>query len=161
MSRQGDTVMLVTRDMNLARRVSNRVLYMDEGGVYEDGSPEVIFENPAREKTRRFVRKLKTLDFRIDSQEFDFIGCNTEMKEFGLKNDIPKGIVLSVIGSGSITFLGSVTAGKDLPEQLRKGYGKVAYYDRYGLIGYEKADGTTVNVRNAKPEEIKVAGVRQ
>jgi polar amino acid transport system ATP-binding protein len=89
--------MLVTHDMNLARRVSNRVLYMDEGGVYEDGSPEVIFENPAREKTRRFVRKLKTLDFRIDSQEFDFIGCNTEMKEFGLKNDIPKGIVLSVM----------------------------------------------------------------
>jgi polar amino acid transport system ATP-binding protein len=93
----GVTMMLVTHDMNLARRVSNRVLYMDEGGVYEDGPPEVIFENPAREKTRWFVRKLTTLDLCIDSREFDFIGCNTGMKEFGLKNDIPKGIILSVM----------------------------------------------------------------
>ena len=46
----GVTMMLVTHDMNLARRVSNRVLYMDEGGVYEDAPPEVLFENPTRER---------------------------------------------------------------------------------------------------------------
>ena len=93
----GVTMMLVTHDMNLARRVSNRVLYMDEGGVYEDAPPEVIFENPGREKTRRFIRKLKCLELCIDSPDFDFIGCNTSMEEFGMKNGVPKEILLSVM----------------------------------------------------------------
>ncbi|MBQ9572559.1 MAG: amino acid ABC transporter ATP-binding protein [Acidaminococcaceae bacterium] len=93
----GVTMMLVTHDMNLARRVSNRVLYMDEGGVYEDAPPEVLFENPTREKTRRFVRQLKSLELYIGSRDFDFIGCNTSMEEFGMKNDIPKRIILSVM----------------------------------------------------------------
>ena len=93
----GVTMMLVTHDMNLARRVSNRVLYMDEGGVYEDAPPEVIFENPVREKTRRFIRKLKCLELCIDSPDFDFIGCNTSIEEFGMKNGVPKEILLSVM----------------------------------------------------------------
>lgn len=93
----GVTMMLVTHDMNLARRVSNRVLYMDEGGVYEDGPPEVIFENPVRENTRRFIYKLKSLELHVDSREFDFLGCNTSMLEFGVKNDIPKEVILSVM----------------------------------------------------------------
>ena len=96
-AKSGATMMLVTHDMNLARRVSNRVLYMDEGGVYEDAPPEVIFENPGREKTRRFIRKLKCLELFIDSPDFDFIGCNTRMEEFGMKNGVPKEIILSVM----------------------------------------------------------------
>ena len=96
-AKSGVTMMLVTHDMNLARRVSNRVLYMDEGGVYEDAPPEVIFENPGREKTRRFIRKLKCLELFIDSPDFDFIGCNTSMEEFGMKNGVPKEILLSVM----------------------------------------------------------------
>ena len=47
------TMMIVTHEMNFARSISNRVFYMDEGGIYEDGAPEQIFENPQREKTRR------------------------------------------------------------------------------------------------------------
>jgi polar amino acid transport system ATP-binding protein len=96
-AKSGVTMMLVTHDMNLARRVSNRVLYMDEGGVYEDAPPEVIFENPVREKTRRFIRKLKCLELCIDSPDFDFIGCNTSIEEFGMKNGVPKEILLSVM----------------------------------------------------------------
>ena len=96
-AKSGATMMLVTHDMNLARRVSNRVLYMDEGGVYEDAPPEVIFENPVREKTRRFIRKLKCLELCIDSPDFDFIGCNTSIEEFGMKNGVPKEILLSVM----------------------------------------------------------------
>ncbi len=87
--------------------------------------------------------------------------ANTSIGDILYGSDVTAGrSVITRTGSGSITYMGRVTAGKDLPEQLRNGYGKVAYYDRYGLIGYEKADGTTVTVRNAKPEEIKFAGVR-
>ena len=88
--------------------------------------------------------------------------ANTSIGDILYGSDVTAGrSVITRTGSGSITYMGRVTAGKDLPEQLRNGYGKVAYYDRYGLIGYEKADGTTVTVRNAKPDEIKFAGVRQ
>ncbi|MBQ9721574.1 MAG: amino acid ABC transporter ATP-binding protein, partial [Oscillospiraceae bacterium] len=44
LSRTGKTMMIVTHEMNFARSISNRVFYMDEGGIYEDGAPEDIFE---------------------------------------------------------------------------------------------------------------------
>ena len=50
------TMMIVTHEMNFARAISNRVFYMDEGGIYEDGTPEQIFDHPQRENTRRFVQ---------------------------------------------------------------------------------------------------------
>ena len=93
----GVTMMIVTHDMEFARRISNRVLYMDEGVVYEDGTPEEIFERPQREKTRQFIRRLKVLTLSVESRDFDFIGCHTMIEAFGQKNDIPKGIVRSLM----------------------------------------------------------------
>jgi len=58
----GKTMMIVTHEMSFARAICSRVFYMDEGGVYEDGTPEQIFEAPQREKTRRFIRQLKVLE---------------------------------------------------------------------------------------------------
>lgn len=52
---EGMTMMIVTHEMQFAKAVSNRVFYMDDGGIYEEGTPEKIFETPQREKTRRFV----------------------------------------------------------------------------------------------------------
>ena len=57
--------MIVTHEMNFARAISNRIFYMDEGGIYEDGTPEQIFEHPQRENTRRFIEKLKVLELNI------------------------------------------------------------------------------------------------
>ncbi|MBR1663705.1 MAG: amino acid ABC transporter ATP-binding protein [Ruminococcus sp.] len=52
---EGMTMMIVTHELQFAKAVSNRVFYMDDGGIYEEGTPEKIFETPLREKTRRFV----------------------------------------------------------------------------------------------------------
>ena len=52
---EGMTMMIVTHELQFAKAVSNRVFYMDDGGIYEEGTPEKIFETPQREKTRRFV----------------------------------------------------------------------------------------------------------
>ncbi|MBR1761613.1 MAG: amino acid ABC transporter ATP-binding protein [Schwartzia sp.] len=93
----GVTMMIVTHDMEFARRISNRVLYMDEGGVYEDGTPEQIFGNPQREKTRQFIRRLKVLTLSVASRDFDFIGCHTTIEAFGQKNDMPKDVVRSLM----------------------------------------------------------------
>ena len=81
--------MIVTHEMNFARAISNRVFYMDEGGIYEDGSPEQIFDNPTRENTIRFIRKLKIHEIAIASRDFDYLGAAAGIVEFGNKNQIP------------------------------------------------------------------------
>ena len=88
LAKSGKTMMIVTHEMNFAKSICNRVFYMDEGGIYDDGTPEQIFEHPQKERTRRFIRKLKVLELRIDSRDFDFIGAGTEIDRYCLQNDI-------------------------------------------------------------------------
>ena len=58
-------------------------------GIYEDGSPEQIFDNPKGELTRRFIKKLKLLELEIDSTEFDFALASGEIDKYCLQNDVP------------------------------------------------------------------------
>ncbi len=55
---EGMTMVVVTHEMGFARRVADRVLFMDEGRIVEDGAPELLFERPAAERTRRFLGKV-------------------------------------------------------------------------------------------------------
>ena len=45
--------------MRFARDVSTRIFYMDQGVVYEEGTPEQIFENPQKERTRIFINRIR------------------------------------------------------------------------------------------------------
>lgn len=83
LAREGLTMMIVTHEMKFARDVSTRIFYMDEGGIYEDGPPGQIFDNPQRERTRSFVKRLKTFEREITSSTFDFIEVSTGIEEFG------------------------------------------------------------------------------
>lgn len=58
LSKSGMTMVIVTHEMGFAREVSNRVLYMDEGIIYEEGTPEDIFENPGKKRTQEFLSKV-------------------------------------------------------------------------------------------------------
>ena len=89
LAKSGKTMMIVTHEMSFARAICNRVFYMDEGGIYEDGTPEQIFDHPQKENTRRFIRKLKVLEFLIDNENFDFIGASGKIDAYCLQNDIP------------------------------------------------------------------------
>ena len=88
LAKQGTTMIIVTHEMKFAREICNRVFYMDQGGIYEDGTPDQIFDHPQKERTRQFIRRLKVLEYSITSQDFDFIGFNTQIEEFGRKNRI-------------------------------------------------------------------------
>lgn len=87
---KGLTMLIVTHEMKFARDVSTRIFYMDQGEIYEDGTPEQIFEHPRRERTRQFIRRLKVFSATIDTREFDFIGINSQLEEFGRKHLIPQ-----------------------------------------------------------------------
>lgn len=89
LARSGKTMLIVTHEMHFARTVSNRVFYMDEGGIYEEGTPEEIFEHPKRELTRRFIQNLKVLEIAIRDRSFDFPGAYNAITEYCNKNQIP------------------------------------------------------------------------
>ncbi len=79
----GLTMMIVTHDMKFSKEIANRVFYMDDGIVYEEGTPEEIFNNPKKEKTRAFVKRLHTMEYSIHSADFDFYELNGKVQEFG------------------------------------------------------------------------------
>lgn len=83
LAEEGMTMMIVTHEMEFARTVSTRVLYMDQGIVYEDGSPEQIFENPKRNRTRQFVERMKVLEEKIEPGNFDLLELFSQIEEFG------------------------------------------------------------------------------
>ena len=89
MAGMGKTMLIVTHEMNFARAICSRVFYMDQGGIYEDGTPQQVFDDPQKDLTRRFVRRLKVLEMRIDSRDYDFLGAGAEIDRYCLKNDIP------------------------------------------------------------------------
>ena len=89
LAKDGMTMMIVTHEMRFARDVSTRVLYMDEGVVCEDGTPEQIFEHPVREKTRQFIHRLRTRAFEIGAADrFDFLGALSDIDSFARENQL-------------------------------------------------------------------------
>ena len=59
------TMLLVTHEMSFARDFANRVLFLDSGVIIEEGTPERIFSNPVRERTRAFLRKIIAAGLRV------------------------------------------------------------------------------------------------
>ena len=58
LAKKGMTMIVVTHEMGFAREVGNRVLFMDEGVIAEDGTPEEIFTNPKCERLQSFLAKV-------------------------------------------------------------------------------------------------------
>ena len=90
LARDGKTMMIVTHEMNFARSIANRVFYMDNGEIYEEGTPEQIFTNPQKELTKRFIHKLKVLEIEIEESSFDIPGAYSRIAEYCSRNQIPK-----------------------------------------------------------------------
>ena len=58
LAREGMTMVVVTHEMGFAREVGDRVLFIDQGVIVEEGSPETLFEHPQEERTRLFLSKI-------------------------------------------------------------------------------------------------------
>ncbi len=55
---EGMTMMCVTHEMGLARRVADRVIFMDQGEIVEQNRPDIFFDNPKHERTRSFLSQI-------------------------------------------------------------------------------------------------------
>lgn len=82
LSKEGMTMIIVTHEMEFARNISSRVFYMDEGIIYEEGTPEQIFDNPQKEKTKAFINRIRSFDFHLTSSDYDLYAIQSEIKTF-------------------------------------------------------------------------------
>ena len=98
LAESGMTMLIVTHGMEFARNVCNRVFFMCDGIVYEEGSPEEIFEHPKRDKTREFMLQDKCFEMELDPHDYDEEDIMFELQKFLGRNGVEARQVLRVHG---------------------------------------------------------------
>ncbi len=58
LAQEGMTMVVVTHEMGFAKEVADRILFVDEGVIMEEGTPEQVFQNPQNERTKSFLSKV-------------------------------------------------------------------------------------------------------
>ena len=71
LARTGMTMLVVTHEMHFARDVGDRVVFMDEGKIIEEGLPEDILDRPRKERTQRFLRRSLQLAHSLEELTID------------------------------------------------------------------------------------------
>lgn len=125
LAKQGMTMLIVTHEMKFAQDVSTRIFFMNEGIIFEDGTPEQIFENPQKEFTRAFIHRIRSLEYHIKDNSFDLHHMNAEIEQFCLKYAVGETIlnrVLHVVEELLYSLLSF-----DTPIQLKVDYSEKNY----------------------------------
>jgi glutamate transport system ATP-binding protein len=60
LAREGMTMIVVTHEMGFARKAANRVVFMSEGQIVEQNTPEQFFTNPTSDRAKDFLAKILT-----------------------------------------------------------------------------------------------------
>jgi len=92
----GKTMIIVTHDMRLARELANRVFFITDGIVYEEGSPEQLFEHPIKEKTQKFVDCVNESEFSQLIKDFEFASILENISNFSQRNDLTRKKTMSI-----------------------------------------------------------------
>jgi ABC-type polar amino acid transport system ATPase subunit len=71
LAREGMTMLVVTHEMQFAREVGDRVVFMDDGRIIEEGVPSEVLNRPREERTRRFLARSLQLAHSLDELATD------------------------------------------------------------------------------------------
>ncbi len=82
LTKRGMTMMIITHELKFAREIADRVIFMADGGICEQGTPEQIFEAPREEKTAAFIRSLKRFRYHVDDRNFDLMALQGGLMGF-------------------------------------------------------------------------------
>lgn len=88
LAKRGLTMLIVTHEMNFAREVADRVLFFAEKGIYEEGTPEEIFDHPQKPLTRAFIERQHSFVFTVAGRDFDLMEMQGGIWAFGEKYGI-------------------------------------------------------------------------
>ena len=151
LAKSGRTMMIVTHEMDFARKISNRIFFMYDGTIYEEGSPKDIFEHPKREKTRRFIQRLSTLSYRIDSTDFDIESISEELQKYGEKLLIEAERLTKLTLALEEICINNIAAESDNPDILVK----VEYSEKLDVLTMIiKYNGNTFDIKEAKSSKV-------
>ena len=139
LAHQGMTMLIVTHEMKFARDVSNRVFFMDEGVIYEEGSPAQIFDSPQKDKTRQFVRRLKVFEAELSSEHLDYPELLSRLEQFGFRHAVSRKLVFRME-----TLLEELCLNTLLPLLQRGETLKLSFE-------YDEADGERVSMNASIP----------
>ena len=76
------TMLIVTHEMRFAEKVSDRIFFVNEGVIYEEGTPHDIFHKPQKPATKVFINRLKTFTKTFDNEKIDLAKAQSEIEEF-------------------------------------------------------------------------------
>lgn len=85
LAQRGMTMVVVTHEMQFARDISNRILFMNEGVIYEEGTPDQIFDHPQRPETQAFVNQQRSINFDVNSRDYDLYEMNAGIQIFCMR----------------------------------------------------------------------------
>ncbi|MBR5299575.1 MAG: amino acid ABC transporter ATP-binding protein [Bacteroidales bacterium] len=86
---QDMTIVLVTHKIDLARSISDRIVFMANGRIYEQGTPSEIIDNPKEPQTKAFINHCINMVYEIPSSKYDHPELNARIEVFCLRYRLP------------------------------------------------------------------------
>lgn len=80
----GMTSIIVTHEMRFARNIASNILFLAEGGVYEEGSPDQIFDNPQKDLTRRFIYRSRMYEEALNKTNIDIYELCSRIRQYAI-----------------------------------------------------------------------------
>ena len=78
----GMTSVIVTHEMRFAKKIASRVVFLAEKGIYEEGTPGELFDNPKKILTQRFLYRSRMLETTIEADKLDLYSLSSELLDF-------------------------------------------------------------------------------
>lgn len=139
LARDGLTMLIVTHEMRFARDVANRVFFMDEGIIYEEGSPEEIFDRPKKDKTRQFIGRLQVFETSIRKTGFDPIEQFSGIEQFGFRHMISRRLINKMMIVAEELCIQTILPMLGISDEIRL------------VFEYSETDGGNVNIEVTYP----------
>lgn len=157
---KGYTLIIISHDMKFVREISSRVLFISEGVIYEDGTPEQIFENPQKPLTQAFIHNTRSICFDIYSRDYDLYKFNGKIEWFCSRYELGKmytsiELVIEEMLTNILPFTGDISIRVEysrakstcLVEFVQKGCQK-------SILNAEDADELSLMIINGLCSEI-------
>lgn len=165
----GKTMIVVTHEMRFAREISNRIFYMDDGGIYMDDTPEEVFDNPKDVRIRKFLHLNNKLQITIDSEHMDFISNINDIMQFGVNEHMPSKMIARIQSAFEELCQQIILPTLDDPKLLftleyrrhdAKAYVNV-YYNGEKFDPYDSDNTLSLRLLDNVVEEICYASIKQ
>jgi polar amino acid transport system ATP-binding protein len=171
LAHEGLTMLIVTHELTFAKNVSDRVFFMDNGEVWESGTPDQIFKHPKRKETREFIFRVRSWEARIDALDYDLPRMMAELEEYCTQQLIGRthtsACMLLVEDLACDRLVGAARAhgisNPDIGVMISGGEGgicaelEIDYRRLYPVIGpiSDLADEVTMSILKATVEDVR------